>query len=171
MRIRARIQLFFLNAYPSPDPDPGSGSWILVRLRIHKQLHFYMKNVLKVGSMSKNIPIKAFWKSIKQNYYLLFWSVSMLPDPDPHFQYGSGSKTANSMRIRIHKTGFFFIHPLGSADVRRLHVLRSHGVPHPSQLLHHRVHFQEHSRTPPLSLTFHSTKCCESAGSVADPDL
>ncbi len=34
--------------------------------------------------------------------------------------------------------------------MRRLHVLRSHGVPHPPQLLHHRVHFQEQQNATPV---------------------
>ncbi len=44
-------------------------------------------------------------KEIGQKTYLLRykshfeWQVTMILDPDPHSQYGSGSRTAKSMRI------------------------------------------------------------------------
>ncbi len=33
-----------------------------------------------------------------------FCQIFMLQDPDPNSQYGSGSRTAKSLRIRIHST-------------------------------------------------------------------
>jgi hypothetical protein len=61
---------FYLNA----DPDPGSQTYayhayqhiiadpdadsILARLDSHAKLNFYMKNILKEGIRSKNIPTK-----------------------------------------------------------------------------------------------------------------
>jgi hypothetical protein len=84
------------------DPDPG-------QISNSQKIAFFHEKCTKVGSMSKNIPTKAFLKSIIPGLlFVYFLSVSMLPDPDPHSQYGSGSKTSNSMRIRIHNTDFFF---------------------------------------------------------------
>jgi uncharacterized protein YunC (DUF1805 family) len=60
--------------------------WVRLEIESHKKLifNFYMKNILKMGIMSKNTR---FFCS-----YL---------DPDAHSQSGSVSKRAKSVRIRI----------------------------------------------------------------------
>ncbi len=42
-----------------------------------------------------------FWKVGKQ-VYLLIWSISLLLNPDPDFQYGSGSESRGANSLRIH---------------------------------------------------------------------
>ncbi len=85
------------------DPD-----WLQCRLAFylnadlsHTKLNFYMKNILKVDNRSK-IQIRRykslFWKAENQ-VYLLILANSMLLDPDPDYQNGSGSKTSKWMRI------------------------------------------------------------------------
>jgi hypothetical protein len=48
---------------------------------------------------------KSLFERLKVRFICKFVSISMLLDPDPHSQYGSGSRTAKSLRIRIHNTG------------------------------------------------------------------
>jgi hypothetical protein len=76
---------------------------ILIRLFSYKKLHFYMENILKVAKMSKNVPKKVqkiFYRQ-KIRFLCKLWPISMLLDPDPHSQYGSGSKTAKRIRIYV----------------------------------------------------------------------
>ncbi len=50
---------------------------------------------------------KPFLKGRTQVYLKISWPISMLldPDPVPHSQYESGSRTAKCMWIRIQNTG------------------------------------------------------------------
>jgi hypothetical protein len=83
--------LFHLDAYPDPgsqtnaDPDPGP-----------KKLNFYMKNILDVGNMSKNIPSRYenLFERQETSFNCQFLSI-MLLDPDPHSKNGSGSSTTH----------------------------------------------------------------------------
>ncbi len=88
----------------SADPDPVlfiSIRFQIQRVRpmririlgIHKKLNFYMKNILKVGNMSKRIPTnvqKPFWKAVNQDYLLILVNI-----------YVPGSGFAYAIRIRI----------------------------------------------------------------------
>ena len=51
-------------------------------------------------------PLSSYWLEKSG----LFWSISLLHDPDPHFHYGSGSRGAKSVRIRIPNTGVYPIY-------------------------------------------------------------
>ncbi len=103
---------FYLNA--DPDPDPGNQSnadpnQFLVRLCLYKKFDFDMKNILYVSNMSQNIPYRRTvgTKAILKGWKLVFCYLgqfSLLLDPDPHSQYGSGSRRTKSMRIRIGNT-------------------------------------------------------------------
>jgi hypothetical protein len=64
-----------------------------------------MKNIIQVGNRSKNIPSKV-QNPFKRHAtrFMCYWSISVPLDPDAHCQYGSGSRTAKSMRIGIHDT-------------------------------------------------------------------
>jgi hypothetical protein len=77
----------------------GSGfrETILVRLLSHKKLNFYMKNI---GPKTYRRGHKMLSDRQKTSFICKFWSVFMLLDPDPdlHSQYGSGSRTAKSIR-------------------------------------------------------------------------
>ncbi len=67
----------------------------LVRHLSHKKLKFCMKNILKVGNRSKNIPTKvqkSFWKAKNQVNLLVFV-----------YFHASGA------RLRIHNIAYFFL--------------------------------------------------------------
>jgi len=83
--LRIRIQLFIsVSGSRKPNQCGSKRIRIWIRLSSHKKLSFYMKNIHKVGTRSKKAENQFFCK---------FWSISMLLDPDPHFQYGSGFTT------------------------------------------------------------------------------
>ncbi len=104
---------FYHNAEPDPDPDPNHYGSMRIRILVPKCRIFYMKIILQVqvGKRLKNIPTmvqKPFLEGKTQIYLkITTWPISMLldPDPVPHCQYNSGSRTAKSMWIRIHNTG------------------------------------------------------------------
>ncbi len=86
---------FYLHADPDPgsqtnaDPDPGQTLKSQKVKFLHEKIY---GTVFKV--QVKNIPRngkKPFWKAGIQVW---LWSNSMLLDPDPHSQCGSGSRTA-----------------------------------------------------------------------------
>jgi hypothetical protein len=105
-----------VNAYPDPafylvaDPD-HSNQCRFMRIRFmvtlcrQKKLNLYryIKNILFVGKRLLNIPAKEQTSFLKVEIqaYLLIWSNPLLLDPDPHSQYGSGSRYR---RVRIHNT-------------------------------------------------------------------
>jgi hypothetical protein len=68
---------------------------ILARLKSHKNLNFYVKNIFQVGNRAKNLPTKVLKQVLKAvtRFICKLWSNTMLldPDPDSHSQYGSGS--------------------------------------------------------------------------------
>ncbi len=103
LRIRIRIQEakpMRIQTDPDPDPDKTFGSqksWIFTW-----KIYRYFK---KVGKRSKNIPTKVqkpFWKA-KTRFICKFWSISIILDldPNPHSQYGSGSKIGSQMNADL----------------------------------------------------------------------
>jgi hypothetical protein len=98
----------------------GSGSSLLVSLRfririqgakpmrIHADpdpVYFLHKKILK-DAIGQKTYLRMYNSFVWKAFIRLFWSMSMLLDPDTHSQYGSGSgsRTAKSMRIRNHNT-------------------------------------------------------------------
>jgi hypothetical protein len=81
--------------YLIADPDP----W--VRLCRHRKVNFYMKNILYVGNRSYlNVGTKGFFERLEIRFVGKYWSISLLLDPDPHSQYGTGCRRAKSMRFQ-----------------------------------------------------------------------
>ncbi len=103
-----------LSCVVDADQDPGSqtrekpcGSGSRSDFKVTKSCVF-MKNILKVGNRSKNIQTKVqkpFGKAGNQVNLKILVNF-LVPDPDLHSQYGSGSTTAKWVRILIHNTGF-----------------------------------------------------------------
>ncbi len=69
---------------------------ILVRLKSHKKLHFYMKNILTVGNKSKNVHTKVQKPFLKSRKPCLFDNLVNFDAP------GGGAGPAYLIRIRIH---------------------------------------------------------------------
>jgi hypothetical protein len=76
-------------------------TWILVRNKSLKKLNVNKHTYDYEGT-------KVFLNGRKPGYLLVSFN-SMLLDPDPHCQHGSGSKTAKLMWIRIHNMAFWMI--------------------------------------------------------------
>ncbi len=78
-----------MRIHANPDPYPG-------------QLDFDTTNTLYVSICDKTY--ETYFERLEIRFISKFWSFSLLLDPDQHSQYGSGSKGAKSMRIRIRNT-------------------------------------------------------------------
>jgi len=79
---------------------------ILVRLQSHKKfivsVYCTWTILLKFGNRVKNIFTKvhrytSHFERQETRFICKFWSISMLPNPDLHSQYGSGSRTTKWM--------------------------------------------------------------------------
>ncbi len=97
---------FYLNVDPDTDSDPGRRTNAdldqdpVQTFESHK-VEFYMNN-LKVCNRSKAYlrRYESLFDWQKAKFIFKVWSISMLQDPDPHSQYGSGSVTAKECRSR-----------------------------------------------------------------------
>jgi hypothetical protein len=57
---------------------------------VTRKVNFLMKNIFNERNISR---YKSLFEKIGiQAYLLKFWSISLRLDPDPHSQYGSGSR-------------------------------------------------------------------------------
>ncbi len=98
MRIRSQLFISMRIRIRSGSRKPNQCGYMRILVRFvtvfsQKKLNFYMKNILKVGNRSKTYIQRC--KSLSETRFICkFLSISMLLDPDPHSQYGSGSKTA-----------------------------------------------------------------------------
>jgi hypothetical protein len=79
---------------------------ILVRLYRHKKFNFYVTNIHVVIGHKTNL-YKSTFERLEIRFICLFWSMSLLLDPDPHSQYEYGYRKAKLMRIRIHNTAIY----------------------------------------------------------------
>jgi hypothetical protein len=157
MRIRVRILLFISVLIPIRIRIQGAGFGSWSDFKFTKNFIFtwkiyrYLKQVICQKHTYEGTKV---FLMMHETRFICLFLVSF---------HAPGSGSAFPIRIRIQdgqlssdpdpQHSFLFIYPLGSADVWRLHVLRSHGVPHPPQLLHHRVHFQgTQQNTLPLVL-------------------
>ena len=66
-----------------------------------KKLNYYMEII---GLKTYLRRYKSLLEGLEIRFSSLFWLISLLLDPDPHSHYGSGSKGAKSMGIRIRNT-------------------------------------------------------------------
>ncbi len=92
----SRKPAFYLNADPDPgsqtnaDPDPDPGQ----TLKSQKVKFLHEKyTLLKVGNRSKPNMYTKYKSPLKGRFICNIWSISILPYPDPHSQYGTLPKT------------------------------------------------------------------------------
>jgi hypothetical protein len=76
------------------DPDPDKTLKSTIEFLHEKKIY------LKLAIGQKHTYERT--KRQETRFICYFGSISMLLDPDPHSQYGFGSRTAKSIRIRIH---------------------------------------------------------------------
>ncbi len=87
--MRIRIQLF-------------TSMLILIRIRIHEAKPMRIQADPDPDQNCESQKVE-FFLALKgrKHFFCKFWPIFMLPDPDPHSQYGSGSKAAKWMRIQV----------------------------------------------------------------------
>ncbi len=71
---------------------------------------YFMQVIIGHEIQYTYVGTKVFSKGWKSGILCTFWSISLLLDldPEPHSQYGIGSRRAKSMRIRIHKISIIY---------------------------------------------------------------
>ncbi len=90
----------------------GSKSWSYFYVT---KFNFFNKNIVDLGKVNGRITFlhsyNSLFERLKFRIICLFQSISYLMDPDPdlHSQYGSGFRSAKSVRIWIHNTGFLLL--------------------------------------------------------------
>jgi hypothetical protein len=105
MRMRIRIQLFSggkpmrIHANPDPDPDPDH---TLSSLKVD----FLHESLYVIGHKICICMYKYFFERLEIGFICKFWSISLLLDPDPHSQCGSGTGSTTLLGTQLNYRTF-----------------------------------------------------------------
>jgi hypothetical protein len=98
MRIRIQLLTLMHNRTQGANADPcgsGSSGFAVTKSEILTWKIYFMYVIRHKHTYVGTTAIQ--WLNIR--FFFLFWSISLLLDPEPHSQYGSGSRRAKSKRI------------------------------------------------------------------------